>query len=219
LGKFCFFESKIELLTFEAESHLRRIDGFCFSGCPLTSISIPKSTDFIDGFAFHGSSITSISVQNANPRFRICAEFLLDSLDSITVRYFGGGGNVFVAKAIRVIGKTCFCRSRNESLQIALVFEAGSVLQKIDDSAFANCSSRSVCIPGSVEVLGKSCFEGAKIEELCWGPGSQLREIGESCFADCSLKLICILDQSECLASVASGMQRFGRWHLKAHRN
>jgi hypothetical protein len=46
---------------------------------------------------------------------------------------------------------------------------------------------KSICIPRSVESLGESCFEEAKIETLTFESGSQLREIEKECFDGCEL--------------------------------
>jgi hypothetical protein len=43
----------------------------------------------------------------------------------------------------------------------------------------------SICIPASVSVLGKSCFERATMRELNVEGGSKLRRIDEACFRNC----------------------------------
>jgi hypothetical protein len=60
----------------------------------------------------------------------------------------------------------------------------------MDESCFAYCSLKSICIPSCVEILGKLCFYSGSIGGLTFGPDSRLKQIEEPCFAGCSLAAI-----------------------------
>jgi hypothetical protein len=66
LGESCFAWSKLESVTFESESRLRRIEKSCFSGFSLTSICIPRNVEILGESCFAGNLL------------------LLNSLESIT---------------------------------------------------------------------------------------------------------------------------------------
>jgi hypothetical protein len=74
-----------------------------------------------------------------------------------------------------------------------MVFESESQLMRIEGWCFARCSLKSICVPGNVEVFGKSCLkECGELELITFEPGSRLKRIEESCFMASSLKSICI---------------------------
>jgi hypothetical protein len=75
---------------------------------------------------------------------------------------------------------------------VAVMFEATSRLQRIDESCFAGRLLRSICIPSSIEVLPNSCFSGAAIESLVFATGSHLARIETLCFFDCLLRSVFI---------------------------
>jgi hypothetical protein len=65
----------------------------------------------------------------------------------------------------------------------------------MEDSAVSSCSSlRSICIPSSVEKLGKDCFSLCEsLSTVTFESGSKLSSIEEFAFAYCSsLSSICI---------------------------
>jgi hypothetical protein len=80
-------------------------------------------------------------------------------------------------------------------------FGLPSKLVRIDDSAFAGCCALgSLCLPASLEYVGRDCFGKANPLSTCGAldhidieRGSRLREIGESAFAGLlGLQSICI---------------------------
>jgi hypothetical protein len=65
-------------------------------------------------------------------------------------------------------------------------FEPGSALSEIEELCFANCGcrSQSIYIPRSVQVLGKSCLDGAQFQVLAFEFGSEPTRIEDFCFHD-----------------------------------
>jgi hypothetical protein len=66
-------------------------------------------------------------------------------------------------------------------------------LERIDDSAFRESGLKSIDIPSSVVVLGKSSFHWCKsLESVTFESGSQLEWIDDCAFRESGLKSICI---------------------------
>jgi hypothetical protein len=74
----------------------------------------------------------------------------------------------------------------------SFTFDPGSSLGRFADLCFSDCRLESLCVPRSVEVLGKSCFSRATIDVLEFESEPGLREIDELCFEHCILKSICL---------------------------
>jgi hypothetical protein len=92
---------------------------------------------------------------------------------------------VFVPKGIEVLGKSSFERSDFLS---SLVFENGSKLKTIGNSAFAGCKSFvGISIPRSVEIIGDAAFKGCSgLESLEVTENARLAKIGKESFGECS---------------------------------
>jgi hypothetical protein len=50
--------------------------------------------------------------------------------------------------------------------------------------------TKKVVVPKEINVLGKSCFNGAKVDTVTFGAGSRLVKIKASCFQSCPMKWI-----------------------------
>jgi hypothetical protein len=69
-----------------------------------------------------------------------------------------------------------------------VVFESGSRLELIGDSAFDRSGLHSIIFPSSVVVLGKRSFCcSASLGRIAFDDGSRLERIEESAFAGCPL--------------------------------
>jgi hypothetical protein len=151
-------KSKAATVTFVTGSMLQRIEEMCFADYRLKSICIPRNVDFIDGSAFVGCSIGSVSVDRSNKRFSIYQNFLYDTINLIAIRYFGAKRSVLLWNDLKVLGKCCFAGCCNKDNQFdAVIFARNSGLTRIDEACFRYCSLKFICIPRSVEILGKSC--------------------------------------------------------------
>jgi hypothetical protein len=91
-------------------------------------------------------------------------------------------------------------------------FAPGSQIRRLERNAFTRFTGlKSVCIPASVEFLGRECFysrspytvsdrwpgrrasESSLLESVAFQPGSKLREIESGAFCGCDrLKRICV---------------------------
>jgi hypothetical protein len=149
IERLCFAESEIEIVTFEAESRLNRIEERYFRRCPLTSFFIPKDVDFICGSAFGDTLMKSISVDRDNRRFGIERDFFMDVIDCIAIRYLGEAQELEIPKSIRSMAKTRFDHRQIKDVS----FEAGSQMTHIDAVFFYCCSLESICISRSVETF------------------------------------------------------------------
>jgi hypothetical protein len=76
----------------------------------------------------------------------------------------------------------------NRSVEV-VTFARGAQIRRLGSSSFtALFSLREICIPASVEFIGKCCFCGASPSQLrtvTFAPESNLREIEAWAFADC----------------------------------
>jgi hypothetical protein len=171
LGKSCFSDSKVELITFENESQLAVIEDFCFLKCSMKSINIPRNVEYIAGSVFLHCN---------------CRAIIVDKIENRLVLYFGDSVEVSIWQEIKILGESCFCGSKVE----LITFEKESQLTLIEESCFLKYSFKSINIPRNVEVLGCLCFDWSKVELITFEKESRLTRIEESCFLKCSLKSI-----------------------------
>jgi hypothetical protein len=75
-----------------------------------------------------------------------------------------------------------------------MIFESGSLLQRIEVCASSFRALRTIAIPSSVEIIGYECFAGySNLCEVIFEPGSKLREIqGWAFFAGTAIRTIAI---------------------------
>jgi hypothetical protein len=91
-----------------------------------------------------------------------------------------------IPSSVEFIGAHCFGASLCE-----VTIDAGSKLERIEESAFAGTGVTKIQIPWSVEFIGENCFCGCEsLCEVIFEPGSLLKEIGDSAFARTGLKRI-----------------------------
>jgi hypothetical protein len=134
---------------------LERIEESAFYESGLKWIEIPSMVDFVCGSAFCARSLRSISVLADNQHFRIRGSFLED-VDCCTIcRHFGSWSSIKIPSSVVVLGRCCFCACK--SLE-SVTFESGSRLERIEESAFARSSSKSIRLPPSVTFIGRSAF-------------------------------------------------------------
>jgi hypothetical protein len=140
----------------------------------MTGASLPTSRECV------------IEIEPGNPFFPMKDGFLMDSNETIVVRYFGDGCEVTIPENISVIGDSCF----TDCDSIAGVdFGPISAISLIDARAFQRCHGlKSITIPSSVVQLAKySFFVCESLACLAFEPNSQLKSIGKNAFGDCTL--------------------------------
>jgi hypothetical protein len=123
-------------------------------------------------------------VAPGNQSFVVQGNMLLTSDRTEIVRYFGREREVFVAKSIEILRKSCFeCTNQLETL----LFENGSKLRKIGPSALCDCLSLTrIAIPASVEVIEESAFKNCvELEQCAMDENARLVSIEREAFAEC----------------------------------
>jgi hypothetical protein len=156
---FCFC-ALLSAVTFESGSRLAEIRDWAFCDCTsLKSFCLPRSVRLVTACSFAQSGITHLSVEDGNPSFAGCGDFLVNRADFSAIRYSGPSRKAIVPSAISSFGTySFFCADCAE-----VVFENGSKLSRLDDSAFMNCLALvSVLLPPSLKTIGSNCFFGCR---------------------------------------------------------
>jgi hypothetical protein len=186
LGAYCFSQcNSLSMVTFESGSQLSSIADFAFACCSsLSSICIPPGLQRLGKGAFNGGNLREISVSEGNRHFKVCGSFLCGFECISVTRYFGSEVTVRIANTIERLDAGCFYG--NESIS-NVIFESGSTLLSIAESAFCFCSSlSSIFIPSSVESLGKECFSGCEsLSTVTFESDSKLSSIAKCAFHFC----------------------------------
>jgi hypothetical protein len=164
--------SWLKSLTFESGSKLREIQSSVFDHCAsLKSIFLPASLSTLSWQAFLSSSIEEVIIDAANPHYFASGRFLVAVDGMRLIRSFG----------------------RGDDLNADSLCKLG--LRKICPNAFSNCSAlKSICIPASIEIIGKECFENcSSLSQIIFQSGSRITRLGGEVFGRCSLLTsICI---------------------------
>jgi hypothetical protein len=93
---------------------------------------------------------------------------------------------VVIRSDVCEIKEMCFygCRYLRE-----VIFESGSRLQRIGESAFSYTGLKAIIIPSSVEVIDKCCFCSCGfLSEVTFEPKSKLKQIEDHAFESTALK-------------------------------
>jgi hypothetical protein len=191
LGKGSFSGCRsLESVVFENNSRLELIEEFAFSQSGLQSITIPASVTFIDAAAFVRGSLNFVSISPDSETFHV-RDWCLEACDGSTIyRYFGGCSSIVIPSIVVVLWKSSFsCCMSLESV----VFESGSRLERIEESAFQRSGLKSIVIPSSVVFLGNSSFcDCESVESVIFENGSRLERIEESTLQRSGLRAIVI---------------------------
>jgi hypothetical protein len=121
-----------ELLMFETESNLKRIERFAFDGMLLSEVKFPNSVRFIDGRA--RPKLPKFVLFHPCPtNFRVRGVMLEDTSGSALIRCLGHPVSLVMPQLIETIGDGYFME--NETLE-SIAFEADSGLRRIGEEAF-----------------------------------------------------------------------------------
>jgi hypothetical protein len=177
LGEYCRNRKQLADMIFEGNSQLTQISDFCFSGCSLHSICIPRSVEVLGFRCFSDANIDSLTFEPGSRLTSICDWcFTGCRLKPIVI-----------PRSVAILGSCCFAR-----LSVpALAFESESKVMQISERCFEYCFSlKSICIPRYVEVVRESAFATSGIESVSIEMDSHLRKLEGNCFAYCRLKCI-----------------------------
>jgi hypothetical protein len=194
LGQLSFWNCKsLNTVVYGNDCSLERIEESTFRGTGLKSIKIPPRVTFVDASAFAGISLEFISISPDNRALRSREGFLETCDRSMIFRYFGVCRSVVIPSSVVVLGKESFRHWSDvdgDWLEY-VVFEEGSRLERIEESAFRETMLHSIVIPRSVVVLGKSSFTWCKwLESVVFENGSRLERIEALAFQSSGLKTI-----------------------------
>jgi hypothetical protein len=97
--------------------------------------------------------------------------------------YMGSEQQIAVKKEVEVIGEYCFFNLL--SLR-EVIFEEGSTLRSIEDSAFAGCKLGKMVFPASLETIGEEAFANCiALREVTYE--GEVPVIGRNAFSNCRL--------------------------------
>jgi hypothetical protein len=189
LGKSSFYESWfLESVTFESGSRLERIEESAFEGSGLRSIEIPSSVVVLGKNSFFMcEKLESMRFENGSRLERI-EETALSGEEWLSIEIPGSvtfvDGSAFIGVSLISVSP------ENRRFRFRECF-----LEDFDGSKicryFGSC--RSVVIPSSVVVLGKSSFSWCwNLESVIFESGSRLERIEERAFLRCTLRSIVI---------------------------
>jgi hypothetical protein len=192
LGKGWLSSSAVDMFVFEANSCWTRIDELCFSRCSLESICIPQSVQVLEKSCFDSARIESLTFGvswrwsiSMNPvlqiaywiqfAFRVPCEF--SAHQNFHVQKFMrwhlnsargwskwmnsvSATTICIPRPVELSDNSCFANAKIESV----TFESESGLWQINKLSFSECTLASVCVPCSIQVLGKWSFIGVAID-------------------------------------------------------
>jgi hypothetical protein len=116
------------------------------------------------------------------------AKYIADEIcDGILARVWS---RIWVSATVELVVKKCF---DGFTLLQSIIFENGSKLNRIEESAFYQSGLKSIVIPSSVEIFGRSCFQECKsLKSVSFENESKLSCIEEFAFSESGLKSIVI---------------------------
>jgi hypothetical protein len=175
----------IEVIAFEFESKLRRIEAFSFSRlASLKSICLPLSVELLSRDSFSHIQLLLSFTFESGARLTELPELSFFDCSSLT--------SICIPSSVSILHRGSFSHC---TLLSSLLFESGSKLHRIGETAFYGCSSfKSVSLPASIEILCKDCFANCpSLSSLTFESGSRLRLIEERALSQCfSLRSICL---------------------------
>jgi hypothetical protein len=216
--------SNLEHVIFEEHSRFGMIDRNTFLNCSsLRSIVIPASVQYIGSGAFGNCSALTSVIFEERSHVKVIEDWtffgctalkdihLPQRLEHIGARAFekAGQGLLVIPATVWSMGWKAF---EGSGFSI-IIFEEGSAVTNIYDSAFANCKNlievrlprglrridfKAFCqagagisgqkpfiIPGNVSFIGESAFADSKFPSIIFEDGSKVKEIYQGAFTNC----------------------------------
>ena len=183
------FSNCLELSTinFESGSKLTKISIRAFSGCPISTITIPSGVNDYNSTALTGCSLVSINVDNNNTYFKSVNGVLFDSNMTILYNYPSKKlqSSYSIPSGVNKIAEFAF-ESCNNLTNISIP----NTVQRIEYYAFANCTglTGTLTIPSSVANIGQNAFSDCRNLNITFAENSQLSYISSDTFYKCGIK-------------------------------
>ena len=186
IGAGAFYNSNISTLKFENGSKLVSMYGGCGADCGygtfydnnLTSVTIPKSVEYIGEDAFSRNKLASVNFESNSK-----------------LKYIGKSGfsgnqltNVVIPKSIEKIDNYAFGTNK----LTAVSFENGTKIKYL--SGFNNNQLTDINIPSTVETIGGYAFAGNKLTNIVIP--SLVETIGEYAFKSNKLTTVKFAEKS-----------------------
>ena len=219
------FDACTSLETISVGSSVETIGDFAFSSCvKLTSLYFPATLKTIDGTAFLGDvSLLQIMVEKSNQNFVSVDGALYNKSKSTIVAYPAALTAMYtIPNETTIIGRCAFAFSSSSYVDLGSIeqIKAGAFSSsritsvnipdsclKIEESAFAGCSSLSsvligrsiteigeavfacdeilneITIPRQIGLIDKGAFSDSALERVSFEEGSLLYAIAENAFS------------------------------------
>lgn len=185
-----FSGTAIESITLP--STLKRIEEETFRYCKnLKSVEIPNGVEYVGRWCFTNCVLEKITlpatlaIEGAFSDCRLkfmtfTSESKFENIELIG--YHGiGTEKIIISKNVTKIRGYAF--SRCENLR-EVIFEEGSKLKIIGESAFSDCKSlKNIQLPDGLEKIGAQCFNGSGLDKLILP--SSVKRIEARTFYDC----------------------------------
>ena len=179
IGKNCFRNCvRLENVSFDRHSRLRRVQASAFQGTKLRTIELPSALESLGTKCFAKMLSSDISVGFVEPaRVRALPSRMFAK--SHVTRFV-------IPSSVEILEDKCFARSKSLSDVDVSVSVRVSVFS---DSSFVKCNSlRRVTIPASLNILEERCFGQCRNLTVVEFPSdSQLQKIGARCFQETML--------------------------------
>jgi hypothetical protein len=163
--------------------------------------------DDLDGSAVSGPTLRGLSIAPDNPFMRVSGDFVVDPARVSVIMYLGLNREIHLDSQIEMIRTGGFYG--HETLA-TVTFGFDSRLRIIEHHAFFTSGLRSICIPRTVEVIGREAFSCCgQLTSVVFESDSRLRRIERSAFfLSSKLTSICI---PESIEELGDGWH-FGTW-------
>lgn len=180
-------------------STLKKIEGFAFANCGITSLQLPSGITKLDAFSLcNASSLRTVDLPEnfssfGESAFRGCSSLetvaIPEKVTTLPKALFKGCNSlkkIIIPSTITVLADSIFAECGTKLATPILELDIQSPITSIENQAwFYQSKLKRLKLPSTLKSLGKYCFASCQqIDELKI-PDS-VTELGVSCFAYCT---------------------------------
>jgi hypothetical protein len=176
--------SRLETVTFEPGSRLRKIERDAFYACnSLRHLYIPASVEEMERDSLPPSP-NCLEIDPGNRSFRMRDGLVVRLSDHSVIRYYGAASEVAVPDEIEAIHGLCFAWC--QSIRVVR-FGPSSKLSSIRSNGFSLCEQlETIQIPSSVALVDSGSFcHCLSLRAVSFCSGSRLDQIHDEAFCNC----------------------------------